>query len=42
MNNIFSKKAWEDYLYWQMNDKATIRKINDLIKDIGRNGIAGR
>lgn len=40
MNNVFSEKAWEDYLYWQMNDKATMRKINDLLKDIHRNGIA--
>jgi len=40
MNNIFSEKAWEDYLYWQMNDKATMRKINELIKDINRNGVA--
>lgn len=29
--------AWDDYLYWQKNDKKTIRKINELIKDIQRN-----
>ena len=40
MNNIFSEKAWEYYLYWQMNDKATLRKINDLLKDISRNGLS--
>lgn len=40
MNNIFSEKAWEDYLYWQMNDKSILKKINDLIKDIHRNGIS--
>ena len=39
MNNVFSEKAWEDYLYWQMNDKATMRKINDLLKDIKDNGV---
>ena len=38
MNNIFSERAWEEYLYWQMNDKAIMRKINELIKDINRNG----
>lgn len=42
MNNIFSEKAWDDYLYWQMTDKATLRKINELIKDIHRNGLSNR
>jgi len=40
MNNIFSEKAWEDYLYWQVNDKSVMKKINELIKDIHRNGLA--
>lgn len=40
MNNIFSEDAWEDYLYWQTNDKATLRKINELLKDIHRNGLS--
>ena len=30
--------AWEDYLYWQTQDKRTLRKINRLLKDIDRNG----
>ena len=30
--------AWKDYLYWQGQDKKTLRKINKLIKDIERNG----
>jgi len=34
MNNIFSEKAWEHYIYWQLNDKEIVRKINTLIKDI--------
>jgi toxin YoeB len=33
--------AWEDYLYWQTHDKKTLRKINDLLKDIARNRYAG-
>lgn len=37
MKLIFSEKAWEDYLYWQKNDKKIIKRINDLIKDIIRN-----
>lgn len=34
----FSEKAWEHYVYWQMQDKKTIKKINVLIEDIKRNG----
>lgn len=40
MNNIFSEDAWEDYLYWQTNDKTTLKKINELLKDIHRNGLS--
>lgn len=36
----FSDKGWEDYLYWQRTDKATLRKINELLKDILRSGPA--
>ncbi|AUJ50979.1 Txe/YoeB family addiction module toxin [Brachyspira hyodysenteriae] len=39
MNKIFYDKAWEDYLYFQKNDKKILQKINDLIKDIERNGL---
>jgi len=33
---IFSEKAWKDYLYWQRNDKKTLKRINLLIRDILR------
>lgn len=33
--------AWEDYLYWQMQDKKTLRRINKLLQDIDRNGYNG-
>lgn len=33
--------AWEDYLYWQMQDRKTLRRINQLLKDIDRNGYSG-
>jgi len=36
MKIIFSKNAWEDYVYWQNEDKKTLKKINALIKDIQR------
>jgi toxin YoeB len=32
----FSDEAWEDYLYWQDTDRAMVRRINQLIKDIRR------
>lgn len=38
MNKIWSDEAWADYLYWQTQDKKTLRRINTLIKDIERNG----
>lgn len=41
MNKIWSDEAWEDYLYWQTQDKKTLKRINKLIKDIDRNGYAG-
>lgn len=33
--------AWEDYLYWQKQDKKTLRRINQLLQDIDRNGYSG-
>lgn len=41
MNNVFSKGAWEDYLYWEAQDKKTLKRINELLKDIARNGNEG-
>lgn len=32
----FTKQAWEDYQYWQKQDKKIIKRINELIKDIKR------
>lgn len=40
MNKLWSDRAWDDYLYWQMQDKKTLKKINDLVKDIERNGLS--
>jgi len=40
MTKIWSDKAWDDYLSWQTEDKRTLKKINDLIKDIERNGLS--
>ena len=37
----FHPRGWEDYLYWQQTDKATLRRINQLIRDIQREPFAG-
>ena len=38
MNIVFSPTAWAQYVEWQKIDKSIIKKINDLIQDIQRNG----
>jgi toxin YoeB len=37
MIKSWSEIAWDDYLYWQTQDKKTLRRINALIRDIERN-----
>ncbi len=34
----FSEHAWKEYLYWQGQDKRTLKRINDLLEDIIRRG----
>jgi len=41
MDKIWSDGAWEDYLYWQAQDKKTLRRVNQLLLDIDRNGHKG-
>ena len=36
---VFTAKGFEDYLYWQMQDRKTLKKINHLLEDIRRNGV---
>lgn len=38
MIKAWSDEAWDDYLYWQAQDKKTLKRVNALIKDIERNG----
>lgn len=40
MNKLWSDRAWDEYLYWQTQDRKTLKKLNDLIKDIERNGVS--
>jgi len=41
MKKIWQDEAWENYLYWQTQDKKTLKRINLLIQDIDRNGYSG-
>jgi toxin YoeB len=42
MRNItFTPDAWEDYTYWQSEDKKTLRRINQLIRDTQRTPFEG-
>lgn len=41
MRLIFSDAAWEDYLYWQQQDKRMVERINKLIEETQREPFAG-
>lgn len=41
MIKAWDDEAWEDYLYWQSQDKKTLKRINLLLQDIDRNGYYG-
>lgn len=38
---IWDENAWDDYLWWQMQDRRVLKRINQLLKDIERNGNEG-
>ena len=38
MKKIWNDEAWETYVFWQNQDKKTLKRINRLLKDIDRNG----
>lgn len=37
MRLLWEDRAWSDYLYWQMQDKKILKRVNELIKSIQRN-----
>ncbi len=41
MKKIWFDEAWEEYLYWQTQDRKTIKRINTLLKDIERGHFDG-
>jgi len=41
MKIIWDDEAWKEYVEWQTIDRKIVKKINELIKDIQRNGNEG-
>ena len=41
MRKLWSDDAWEDYLWWQSQDKRTLKRINKLVEDAQRNPYEG-
>lgn len=41
MNKVFTDNGWKDYIYWETEDRKTLKRINTLIEDIARNGNEG-
>ena len=41
MRLLWEDRAWDDYLYWQTQDKKVLKRVNLLIKDIRRNPFDG-
>jgi toxin YoeB len=41
MNKVWHDKAWDEYISWQTQDRKTLKRINDLIKDIDRHPFTG-
>lgn len=41
MEKAWTDEAWKEYLWWQEQDKKTLKKLNALLADIDRNGYSG-
>ena len=41
MKIVFSEQAWEDYQFWVVNDRKTLKRINQLIRDAARDPFRG-
>ena len=41
MDYTFADEAWEDYLFWQKQDKRMVERINKLIKETARDPFEG-
>jgi toxin YoeB len=41
VNYVFTDRAWDDYTYWKSIDRKVLKRINELLRDIERNGDTG-
>jgi toxin YoeB len=41
MRKVWFEEAWGDYVYWQTQDRKTLKRINRLLDDIARGGYSG-
>ncbi len=41
MLKTWTDEAWDDYLYWQREDRKILKRINQLVKDIDRSSYEG-
>ncbi len=42
MYKSWSDNGWEDYVFWQSQDRKTLKRINELLKDVERNPFNGK
>ena len=42
MRKQWDDDAWDEYVDWQAKDNKTLKRINELLKDIDRNGHRGK
>ena len=41
MRLVFTPNGWQDYMFWQSSDRATLKRINRLLDDIVRDPFSG-
>ncbi|MCI3223359.1 Txe/YoeB family addiction module toxin [Streptomyces sp. NP-1717] len=41
MKLVWSESAWDDYVWWQSEDRKVLKRINTLLQDVMRNGNEG-
>lgn len=41
MKFVFDEEAWDDYRWWQAQDRKVLKRINTLLRDVARNGNEG-
>jgi toxin YoeB len=41
MKLVFAETAWQDYFYWQSNDKQMVKRVNKLVQEIQYEPFAG-